>query len=270
MALEPPDGRRAISSITDARSGIIALWLVDMSTGVRNPLSTVKEWTGSAEWSPDGTRVAYAYQPAGVTDDVYIRDLRTSEITPLIQTADSYEHPRAWSRDGKWLLMRRWDSQVRNHLCAYSFDSQKIVPFVKVPGADVLFGKFSPDSHYVAYTSNETNRFEVWVTTFPDRTGTWQLTTEGAQVLSWGGPDGHEILVGTLSGHIAAYQVNTAGGAFSAGPPKILIPDVGYEAMYACATPDHSRILLRVNPDAHKDRNEIRLLSGWADAPRGK
>lgn len=108
------------------------------------------------------------------------------------------------------------------------------------------------------------------MTTFPDRTATWLLTTEGARVLSWGGRDGHEILVGTLSGDIAAYQVNTADGTFSARPSTTLIREVGSDAQYARATPDHSRILLRVNPDAHKDKGEIRLLFGWAEQLRGK
>ena len=68
----------------------------------------------------------------------------------------------------------------------------------------------------------------------------------------------------------AGYQVNTADGTFSAGPPTILLRDVGSDAQYGRATPDHSRTLLRVNPEAHKDKGEIRLLSGWADRLRGK
>lgn len=64
--------------------------------------------------------------------------------------------------------------------------------------------------------------------------------------------------------------MNTAGGTFSAGPPTIVIRDVGSDAQYARATPDHSRILLRVNPEAHKDKGEIRLLFGWAEKLRGK
>jgi len=135
----------------------------------------------------------------------------------------------------------------------------------------VTNGVFSPDTRFVAYDSNESGRSEVYVTTFPKRTGTWRLTNGGAWILSWGGPDGREILVATLSGHIAAYRVNAAGGTFRADPePAILIRDAGFDAQSACATPDHSRLLVRVNPDAHKVKNEIRLLVGWADALRGK
>lgn len=104
------------------------------------------------------------------------------------------------------------------------------------------------------------------MTTFPEHRQTWPLTTEGGRVLSWRA-DGHEILVATLSGHIEAYPVSTEGG-FSHGQPMTLVHNVGIAAAYSTATPDHSKILIRVSPDAAKDKGEIRLLFGWADALR--
>ena len=91
-------------------------------------------------------------------------------------------------------------------------------------------GFFSPHDDYVAFTSQESGRPEVYVTTFPDHRQTWPLTTDGGQVLSWRN-DGREILVATLSGHIAAYPVSTDGG-FSHGQPTTLVRDVGSLAAY--------------------------------------
>ena len=85
-------------------------------------------------------------------------------------------------------------------------------------------------------------------------------------MLSWRN-DGREILVATLSGHIAAYPVSTQGG-FSHGQPTTLVRDVGGVARYSSATRDHSRFLIRVSPDAAKDKGEIRLLFGWQNALR--
>ena len=124
----------------------------------------------------------------------------------------------------------------------------------------------SPRDDFVAFTSQESGRPEVYVTTFPERRQTWPITTEGGRVLSWRN-DGREILVATLSGHIAAYPVSTDGG-FSYGQPTTLVRDVGTVAAYSSATSDHSRILIRVSPDAAKDKGEIRLLFGWQDGLR--
>jgi Tol biopolymer transport system component len=127
----------------------------------------------------------------------------------------------------------------------------------------VYDGVFSPDTRFVAYNSNQTGRFEVYVTTFPEPRQTWPLTTDGGRALSWRA-DGKEILVATLTGHIAAYPVNTTDRGFSAGSPQVLVRNVGFDAPYARATADHSRILVRVPRDADKDKGEIRLLFGWA------
>ena len=91
----------------------------------------------------------------------------------------------------------------------------------------------------------------------------FKITTDGGNVLSWSA-DGREILVATLSGHIVSYPVSTTGGNFSAGAPQVLIRNVGFDGLFASATRDHSRILVRVPKDADKDRGEIRLLFGWA------
>jgi hypothetical protein len=94
----------------------------------------------------------------------------------------------------------------------------------------------------------------------------WPLTTGGGQVLSWSS-DGREILVATLSGHIVGYPVSTDRG-YSFGQPTALVRDIGSAAAYSSATRDHSHILIRVSPDAAKDKGEMRLLFGWQDALR--
>ena len=70
----------------------------------------------------------------------------------------------------------------------------------------------------------------------------------------------------TLSGHIAAYPVTTEGG-FSHGEPTTLVRNLGTLAAYMIATPDHSRLLIRVSPDAAQDKAN-RLLFGWQDGVR--
>lgn len=85
-------------------------------------------------------------------------------------------------------------------------------------------------------------------------------------MLSWRA-DGREILVATLSGHIVAYPVSTQTG-FSAGQPTIRVRDVGIAAPFSTATRDHSCILIRVSPDAAKDKGCS--ASGRTDEPGSK
>ena len=263
MALSPIDSRTLATSILDPRAGTQDLSLMDLSKDRTEPLTTTRGFTGNPVWSADGKRLAYAYQPPGQIDDVYIKDLGTGAIQPVIETPKLGEHPVAWSHDGRSLLVFTYDDD-KAYLSSWSFASRTLTRFAG-PGA-VESAAFSPRDDYVAFASRESGRPEVYVTTFPDHRQTWPLTTEGGQVLSWSN-DGREILVATLSGHIVGYPVSTDGG-FSHGQPTTLVRDVGSAAAYSSATRDHSRILIRVSPDAAKDKGEIRLLFGWQDGLR--
>jgi Tol biopolymer transport system component len=250
--------------VADRHAGTSDLWLVDLYSGARTPLTAARGFAGLPIWSSDGTRLAYAYQPPGGLDDVYVKDIRTDQVTPVIEDPAIGEHPAAWSHEGAHLLVFRWGDKPLG-LFDWSFTSRTLTPFV-TSGRPQQFAVFSPDDCYVAFSSNESGRSEAYVTTFPERGQTWQLTTEGGEVLSWRA-DGREILVATLSGHIAAYPVSTDGG-FTAGQPAILVRDVGCAAPYSRPTPDHSRILIYASPDAAKDKGEIRLLFNWTEALR--
>jgi Tol biopolymer transport system component len=263
MALSPTRSGILATPIIDPRAGTQDLWVMDLSTDRSDPLTTTRGYTGNPVWSADGNRLAYTYQPPGQIDDVYVKDIGTGAIQPVIESPRSGEHPVAWSHDGRSLLVFTYDDDKAN-LSLWSFASRTLTRFVG-PGA-LECAAFSPRDDYVAFGSQESGRPEVYVTTFPDHRQTWRLTTEGGRVLSWSN-DGREILVATLAGHIVGYPVSTDGG-LSYGQPKTLVRDVGAAAEYSAATRDHSHILIRVSPDAAKDKGEIRLLFGWQDALR--
>jgi eukaryotic-like serine/threonine-protein kinase len=263
MALSPKAGGPLAAAILDLRAGTQDLSLMDLSKDRSEPLAPTRGFTGNPVWSADGKRLAYAYQPPGGIDDVYVKDVDTGVIQPVIETPTIGEHPVAWSHDGRSLLVFTYDDD-QAYLSSWLFASRALSRFV---GPGVCEGaSFSPRDDYVAFTSQESGRPEVYVTTFPDRRRTWPLTTEGGWVVDWSS-DGREILVATLSGHIAGYPVSTDGG-FSHGQPTIIVRDVGSAAKYSSATRDHSRILIRVIPDSAKDKGEIRLVFGWQDALR--
>ena len=263
MAMSP-DGKSVATLVQDTRTSGSELWRVDVESGARTPLTSMRTsggYVGAPVWSSDGTRLAFACQPPGVIDDVCIRDLASGVVTTAIQSKAIWEHPVAWSPDGQSMIVAFDESSASSHqeLRVWSERTRTLSPFVAI-GNDAAF---SPDGRFVAFTSPESGRAEVSVTTFPERRQTWPITNEGGYVVSWS-IDGKELLVATLTGHIVAYPVTT-GGTFSAGAPQVLVRNVGFDAKYALATRDHSRLLIRVPKDLDKDRGEIRLLSGWAN-----
>lgn len=262
MALSPNAGAVA-AQVQDARTSASELWSVNVETGARTPLTSMRTsggWAGSPVWSANGTRLAFACQPPGILDDVCVRDMQSGVVTKVVESKTIWEHPRAWSADDQYMLVayNEYQESSVKELRVWSAKTGALSTYLKSSEQ----GVFSPDTQFVAFTSFETGRDEAFVTTFPERRQTWPLTTEGGKVISWS-ENGSEILVATRGGHIVAYPVSTSGGKFSAGAPQVLIRNVGFDAHFSRATRDHSRILVRVPKDADKDRGEIRLLYGW-------
>ena len=175
MALSP-DGRAVAAVIQDARTSAAELWLIDVESGARAPLTSMRAsggWTGAPQWSPDGKRVAFACQPPGILDDVCVRDVESGVVTTVVASKSVWEHPVAWSPDGQYMLVIVNESAESSteDLRVWSAKTRELSPYVKLSSA----GVFSPDARFVAFSSTESGRDEVLVTTFPERRQTWPL-----------------------------------------------------------------------------------------------
>jgi Tol biopolymer transport system component len=259
-----PDGGSVIAQLQDNRSATSDLWRFDLLAGTRLSLTSMRTsggYVGSPTLSRDGRRLAYGCQTAGILDDICVRDLATGAVTKVVDTPKSVEHPVDWSADGESVLLSYNAFTVSSpwELRVWSTRTNTVTPFATTADR----GRFSPDVKFVAFNSLENGQAEVHVTTFPERRQTWPVTTSGGRVISWSA-NGKELLVATLTGHIVAYPVSTTDGTFTAGVPQVLVRGVGFDVQYALATPDHSRILVRLPKDADKDRGEMRLLFEWA------
>ena len=90
---------------------------------------------------------------------------------------------------------------------------------------DELNGQFSPDGRFVAYETNESNRFEIVVQAFPVASGKWQISTGGGVQARWRA-DGKELYFQAPDGKLMAASVSTTGATLAAGTPVALFPAV--------------------------------------------
>ncbi len=97
---------------------------------------------------------------------------------------------------------------------------QKPTPFVQTEFNEIQ-GRFSPDGRWVAYASNLSGRFEVYVQSFPSSGGKWQVSTGGGAQPQWR-RDGRELFYLAADRKIMAVEVNGAGPTFVPGVPKPL------------------------------------------------
>jgi Tol biopolymer transport system component len=108
MALSP-DGRAVAAQVQDARSSSSEIWRFDVESGARMPMTAMRTsggYAGSPVWSPDGKRLAFACQTPGILDDVCVRDMQSGVVTKAIESKAVWEHPAAWSADGRYMLVK--------------------------------------------------------------------------------------------------------------------------------------------------------------------
>ena len=124
-----------------------------------------------------------------------------------------------WSPDGRYLMFRTGTSGTGDGFDLWIlplFGDRKSFPYITGPG-DQLYAQFSPDGRWVAYTSNETGRNEVYAAPIPWTGAKWQVSQNGGMLPRWR-RDGAELLfAGFSSGQFVAAQVNGRGSNFEVG-----------------------------------------------------
>ena len=131
-------------------------------------------------------------------------------------------------------------------------------------------GKFSPDGKWVAYTSNESGRWEVYVTSFPAANGKWQTSTSGGTQPRWRA-DGKELYYMDPGGRMMAVPITT-GTSFEQGAPSVLFQTDPKEIVASSeryvydATRDGQRFLVNTKVES-ADRQSMLVILNWYEEP---
>jgi len=168
-------------------------------------------------WSPDGTQIVFASAPKKVTD-LFRRPVSGGNIEPILET----DQPKAatdWSSDGRFLLYRSFSRNTGWDIWALPMDSRGIpaTPFsVLRTNFDETNGQLSPDGKWVAYQSNETGRFEVYLRPFPGPGSKWPVSRNGGAQVRWR-RDGKELFYVGLDARLMAVPIQLASNGVQIG-----------------------------------------------------
>ena len=237
-----PDGRRIAYGAFGPGRESSDLWITDLGSGVTRRLTDAFDDANDPQWSRDGSAIAYsANAPAG--KDVMMRSLDGAKEV-VLATRTGTQFPSDWLRDGT-LLVTDQAGPDRHDILIQPKDGSVARPYATTP-ADETAARVSPDERWVAYTSDESGRAEVYLDSYPRPGHRVKISSNGGEHPVWRG-DGRELFY-WRDGALVAVQLEVARGDDAPTPDRETVLfrapyQSGLNTMYD-VSPDGQRFVL--------------------------
>ncbi len=218
-----PDGRRIAFDRRDAVSGSQDVWVLDLSRGTSSRLTFDRANETTPAWSPDGSKIVFSRLGGGRAEIYQILASGAGRETLLAGPLDAANH-KHWSPDGRFLAFDALRSAVANDIWVLPIkpdgSAGKPEPFLNREFTEAQ-PQFSPDTKWLAYISDETGRLEVYVQSFPDKRGKWQISSAGGAQPRWR-RDGRELYYLAFDRKMMVVEVKAGPAGLEAAVPRAL------------------------------------------------
>ena len=209
-----PDGRRVVVAIDDEGA---QTWLYDLSRETLARLTFGGTVNQAPVWSPDGRRLAFQSNREGSLS-LFSQLADGSGGLERLSSSESSPAANSWSSDGQLLAFVDVNPTTGWDIWVLRLRDHKAQPFLQAEFNENA-PRFSPDGHWLAYASDESGHFEVYVQPYPGPGGKWQISAEGGMEPAWN-PNERELFY--RSGRkMMAVEIATLSG-FTAGKPRVL------------------------------------------------
>ena len=266
-----PDGTRV--AVWRLVSGNADVWFVDAERGVPTRFTFDAASDAYPVWSPDGNRVVFASTRKGAYNLYWKLSSGAGADELLLESAQG-KVPTDWSRDGRFLLFRSNDPQTGFDLWVLPLSGDKQpIPFLRTPFVE-RDGQFSPDGKWIAYQSNESGQFEIYVQPFPGPGEKFRISANGGAQPRWD-TNGRELFYVSLDGKMMAAPVKLLpdGQSLETRTPAALFPvriaggplPGSFNQQYAVSS-DGQRFLANLAAD-EGGASPITLILNWKPKP---
>ena len=258
-----PDGRRVATGAGDP----YALWVVD-ENGTPSRKTSDQTRSQGPIWSPDGQTIVMQSQlPA---PNLYRMNANGSGDQERLTQSPYIQFATDWSRDGRSILFYENSPGTQRDLWVLPVTPGGVrdgKPWLYLPAtpANESHGRFSPEPNprWVAYQSDESGRFEVYITAFPKPGGKFVISRRGGAYPIWG-PEGHELYYESLDNKLIVVNLKFGADSVEASAPREMfaLPSVrsGLNSPPYDIAPDGKRFLLRV--EVQNDPG-LTLVTNW-------
>jgi serine/threonine-protein kinase len=220
-----PDGGRLLLVIGEGSQSDV--WVYDIARDAMTRLTFHADNDWAPIWSPGGTHVAYSsWRPEVGTFNLFLQRASGGGEPQRLTTSKSRQLTIEWHPDGRHILFSEERPGTGSDLLLLPIEltpegiAKTGAPqaLLKSPSNE-LAGEFSPDGKWLAYTSDQTGRNEVYVQPFPGPGGRWQISTEGAEWVEWR-PKG-QLFYGRSEEVVMRVPYRIDGSTFVAEKPHV-------------------------------------------------
>jgi serine/threonine-protein kinase len=219
-----PDGRRLALDIDDGKQTDV--WVYEWERDTLTRLTFGPDISEKPVWTPDGRRIVFRLNRAGALNLYWKRADGTGEVQRLTDSKIS-QGAWSWHPSGKFLAFHENNPQTRDDVLILPIEGDEASGWK--PGKPTIFlnspfsesgPMFSPDGRWLAYQSDESGRFEVYVQPFPGPGSKWQISTDGGGTPTWSRIR-HELFYATRDYRIMVAPYTLQGDSFHAEKPRL-------------------------------------------------
>jgi serine/threonine-protein kinase len=257
-----PDGTKLAVSIGPGL-GDGDIWIHDLVHATSTRLTFDSDYL-SPIWTPDGKRIVFGVTRGG-SEGVAWKAADGSDAEQMIvrQSGEFVAQPEAWHADDDTVVFARSGGRGGFDVAMATLGDPEPKPLLDGPAWDGGVS-FSPDGRWMAYTTDESGQFEVYVQPYPLGSGKWQLTVEGGKGPIWS-RDGREIFY-TDGNKMMVIPVETEP-TFSPGAPRQLF-EYEFQRVYGPwptydVAPDGQRFLMLRRAHDDPPPRQINLVTGF-------
>lgn len=212
-----PDGRKAAVTILARDTGLMDIWIYDLTRGVRDQFTSEPGVEVSPAWSPDGRSIVFCMGEGGVFPHLVLRTL-TGTTSEDLTPRDSFQFSPVFSRDGESVIFDR-DAEPSSDIYRVNVKTKKIEPVIN--GREREFQPApSPDGKWMAFTSSAAGSIQIYLQNLVDGSGRIRISSSAGQLSRWS-TDARELFYISENNEVMSV-VPGSDGRWDESTPKAL------------------------------------------------
>jgi Tol biopolymer transport system component len=270
-----PDGTKLAIQVFDGKGADI--WVCEWGLDTMSKL-TFDATNGSYPvWAPDGRGVAYTSLRGSQPGNIFWQRADGTGSPQFLTKSKNFQIATSWHPSGRYLAFQEFNQETGFQLMILPIEGDEAsglmpgqpTPFLNSPFSEQL-AAFSPDGRWLAYSSNESGRVEVYLRPFPGPGGKWQISSEGGSFATWS-RNGRELVYETIDQRLMAVSFAEQAGSFHADKPRLWgetrLPDLpGFRTFDR--HPDGQRLAVLKGVELGEKQNKVVLVENFFDELR--